>query len=666
MDINWFEQNFVIVNSIPQLKEVLKDYEDCSTITLDTEFTDLRYYYLELIGLSFFAQGKRPVYIQFNFTGKYYLDGRDPKNKRKKIKLWQTYKHTGGIGISEAKPILKKFLKGKDIVGANLKADIKALYKYGLWDFETMNVIEDTMAQLYCIDPSPAHKKGLKDGVYKYLGYKMDSYEDTVLATKKKGELNINWHQVDWQQYGRYGALDSFATYYLCEKLQNIQPDTPHYRETEIPLIPVNAKMEIDGVYIDIPYLKKLEREIDAEIAQREKEIYNFVGIEFNINSNDQLGDVLFNKLKYPVISKTGTGKNSTDTKTLEELAYRGYKLADMLLRYSALKKLKTTYISALPDKVDTDGRLRANFNAMLTVTNRFSSSAPNLQNIPSREKKYLIRKAFKPEKGKAYAGADFGQLELRMMAHACKDEALIDAYMNNKDIHQMTTDNVNKLGLNISRSEGKTTNFSVLYGMGAKALAYTLNMNFKNMVHDGDMTEKELKEKWVTNEAAQKMIDGFYSLYHGYASKVQQETAKAKRLGYAETLSGFRRYIPELRSRKTFYQGQRYVASTLIQGSAASLVKNTMVKIDKELRREGIEFKMVLNVHDELVVEVSKSYASKAAEIMQKCGETVWEDFLVPLDFEADVYSNWHELKTGKQKETVIKKMQKWGILTK
>ena len=342
--LNWFEQNHTIINTVEGLKIALEGFP--KKFAFDTETTGVRYYQLNIIGISFWDGKNNPFYAQFNFKDKYYTEERDPENKRKKIKVWHDYEKTDAIDLEEALPILKETFDGAETICANGKFDIKVMAKYDIWNFKTTKLIEDTQIQVYLLDSSKP--QGLKPNVKKYVGYEMGSYEDTVLATKKAGELNINWNLVDWQVYGRYGALDAFSTLMLNmilrpllksvglqrnPALESVHVDKCYY-EIEIPLVVVTASMEIHGVHINKAHLKKIEKSIDKEITQREKNIFAQVGLKFNINSGKQVAEVLFDKLKYPVIGKTASGARATDAKTLSELAYRGHTLADEILAY--------------------------------------------------------------------------------------------------------------------------------------------------------------------------------------------------------------------------------------------------------------------------------------------------------------------------------------------
>jgi len=250
-------------------------------------------------------------------------------------------------------------------------------------------------------------------------------------------------------------------------------------------------------------------------------------------------------------------------------------------------------------------------------------------------------------------------------MAHMSKDKALIEAYHNNEDIHQKTANGINKAnGLSITRSEGKTLNFSVLYGMSAPTLMYTINMKLRENFHEGSITFEEMNSKLITKETAQKMIDGYYSTYSGFEKMGAHEVQKAKKRGFASTLSGRVRHIPELKDKMTFGSGKRYTISTWIQGSAADIVKIGMVKAYYALKAEGIPFKPLLQVHDEWMLEVPRSKAKLAEEILKRTIENSMSDFAVPLIFDTGIYETWGEAKYGKKKKDDVAMLKILGII--
>jgi DNA polymerase-1 len=242
------------------------------------------------------------------------------------------------------------------------------------------------------------------------------------------------------------------------------------------------------------------------------------------------------------------------------------------------------------------------------------------------------------------------------MMAHRAKDKVLIEAYQNNADLHQLTADNVSKsAGLHVLRKVGKTLNFSILFGMGAASLAKRLNSAMKEDVTEGKMLERDYQKNKITDKAAQKMIDGFYSGYYGFKARVNKVTSSAKARGFSSTLGNRIRWIPELKSRSTFFAGQRYAVSTDIQGSAADLVKLGMLRVYQDLLKADIPAKMILQVHDEVILEVPKKFAKRTKEIAQYAMEHAVKDFLVPLICDMDIYNDWGELKNGKKKQSII-----------
>ena len=317
------------------------------------------------------------------------------------------------------------------------------------------------------------------------------------------------------------------------------------------------------------------------DIAKFKEEIFDKVGVEFNIGSSKQLAEMLFDRLGYPVIKKSDkTGARSCDEDTLKELAFKGHDVADDILDLRKLEKLKGTYIDAIPLMVDSDGRLRGNFNQSGTATGRFSSSQPNLQNQPNN-KHYPIKSAFVPRNGYKFIVVDWSTIEIRIMAHESGDKKLIELLNAGRDIHQETTDSINKqFNLTLTRGDGKTINFAVLYLMGAGSLAYTLNKELKKRLKEGTITMDEYKKLVVTKRIVQNIIDGYFNTYTGFRQFIQDETAESKNTGWVWTMGGRRRPVYELRKRETFGIGQRRTVNTIIQGGAGDLMKLGIIKL--------------------------------------------------------------------------------------
>lgn len=648
-----FNKSFQIINNIEALKDFAEGFSS-KLFAFDTETTSLKYSILQITGLSIFGEGVKPTFIQFNFTADYYIV---EKRGRKNFPVKHKYKHTEGINIEEALPYLLKIFTGAKVICANGKFDSKVANKHGFYVFE---VVEDTFIQSKLLDSNePA---GLKENTLKYLGIKMASYNETAgnekVTINKKRLDNIVWPKVDFEGYGRYGALDAFCTYHLnkvfTEKMSKFSRKEVDlnscYYDIEIPLIPVVAEMEIAGVNLDCRWLKKISGKATVELNKCAEEVYKLAGIRFNIGSSKQLAEVLFDRLKYPVIEMTDKGARGTGKEVLKELAYRGYEVAEAIVEYKALKILITTFMTTLPTQVGVDGKLRGGFNALGTITGRFSSNSPNLQNIPAREK-FGIRKAFKASKGCVLVGGDYDQLELKMMGIMADDPTLIKAYSEGIDIHSLTTESVNeKLGLSLIRSQGKQINFSVLYGMAGKSLANKLNSELKQLKKKGKIGESEYKRLFLSDKQGAKIIEGFFATYAVFARKGMNKVNLAKRTGYITTYGNRIRWVPELKNKSTFNQGKRFVINTWIQGSAGDVVKIAMVNIHKRFRLEGVKGSLILQVHDELLADVSRQDAERARIIMQEEAEGVLKNAPIQLTCSFDIYDNWLEMKKGKR----------------
>ena len=607
-------------------------------ISFDTETTGIDIATLQMVGFSVF-DGERAVYIPFNFTSKV-------KGKRQEL----TFKATKFNDLDDLLPELKEFFKGKKLITHNGKFDLKVLMKYGL--SEDVEIIQDTQIMAYLLGYKPQEQS------LKYLAEQYDLVDKAVKF--KEVSKGMNWFNVNFDDFAEYGKLDAIYTWKLSKLLENkmleaidrsrYQLDlTRVYYEIELPLIPMVAEMEYWGIYIDKGYLKLLAKKIEKALEKEENAIYNYCGLKFNIASSKQLAEILFDKLKLPEIKKTASGARSVDINTLNELRFRGFSIAERLIRYSELKKLLTTYATALPDKVSKDKRLRGNFNQTFTVSGRFSSSSPNLQNIPTNGE-FNIRKAFKAQPGYVLLGGDYSQLELRVMAGISKDPTLVKAYNAGEDIHQKTTDGINNsVGLHLKRKQGKQINFSVLYGMSGKSLAKRLNDSLKLDLVAGKISEAEYKKHLLTESQGEKITLGFFKSYPEYAKLVDYVARTTKRRGYSTTLFGRKRDIPEIETR--FNQGKRYAVSQLIQGTAADIVKKAMWQLYRNLKDVNIDFHPLLQVHDEVWLEVRRGQENKALNIMQETMEKVI-DLGVPLVFEPEIFNNWGELKTGKSKQ--------------
>jgi len=404
------------------------------------------------------------------------------------------------------------------------------------------------------------------------------------------------------------------------------------YREIEAPLLPVLLRMEERGVLLDTGYLAAMSAELGAEIGQLEAGIYDVAGEEFNINSSQQLGVILFEKLDYPVIKRTKKTKSpSTGADVLEELAHRGYELPVLLLRYRELTKLKSTYVDALPALVAADGRLHTTFHQAVAATGRLSSANPNLQNIPVRtELGQRIRKAFVAEEGWVLLAADYSQVELRILAHIAGEQALIDSFLRGEDIHTATAAAVLGVAPELvnpdQRRAAKTINFGIMYGMSAFGLAQNLG---------------------IDRGEAQRFIDAYLARYPAVKRYREETLATAHSQGKVRTLYGRVRYLPDIESKNRALRenAERMAINAPIQGTAADIMKLAMIRLDRRLAEERSEARLLLTVHDELVLEVPEGQEEVVGGICREVMEGVAE-LAVPLAVDLGWGGTWSDAK--------------------
>ena len=401
------------------------------------------------------------------------------------------------------------------------------------------------------------------------------------------------------------------------------------YESIEVPLIPVLARMEDRGIRIDVPLLKQMSNAMGAQLAELERRIYAESGTEFNINSPQQLGHVLFEKLQYPAVKKTkGTKAYSTSVDVLQELASHGFAVPQLILQHRELHKLKSTYVDALPQIVGKDGRVHTSFNQAVAATGRLSSSDPNLQNIPIRtELGREIRKAFIAEEGNVLLAADYSQVELRILAHISQDESLIETFRRGADIHRATASKIFNIPEDQlapeQRRAAKTINFGVLYGMSAFRLSNELNMS---------------------TAQAKDFIDAYFARYPKIQEYLDRTLEEARKTGKVTTLFGRVRYIPEIHNRSFTVRGnaERMATNAPIQGTAADILKLAMIALDANLGSEGA---MLLTVHDEIVIEVPKNRTEKVAAIVKETMENIFP-LAVPLAVDTHWGKSWYEAK--------------------
>ncbi len=489
----------------------------------------------------------------------------------------------------------------------------------------------DTMIMSYVINPGlPSHE---------LANVARDRLKLDVLSRKdvaKTAPLFALDHEIGSPGIGPYQQYLGEKSDVIVALKEVLEPELRRdaalmkiYEAIEIPLIPVLARMEDRGIRIDVPLLKQMSNAMGVQLAELERRIYADAGTEFNINSPQQLGHVLFEKLQYPAIKKTkGTKAYSTSVDVLQELASHGFVVPQLILQHRELHKLKSTYVDALPQLVGKDGRVHTSFNQAVAATGRLSSSDPNLQNIPIRtEQGREIRKAFIAEEGNVLLAADYSQVELRILAHISQDASLIETFRRGADIHRATASKIFNVPEDQlapeQRRAAKTINFGVLYGMSAFRLSNELN---------------------ISTAQAKDFIEAYFSRYPKIQEYLDRTLEEARKTGKVTTLFGRVRYIPEIHNRSFTVRGnaERMATNAPIQGTAADILKLAMIALDANLGNEGA---MLLTVHDEIVIEVPKNRAEKAAAIVKETMENIYP-LAVPLAVDTQWGKSWYEAK--------------------
>ncbi|HET7273749.1 MAG TPA: DNA polymerase I [Longimicrobiaceae bacterium] len=511
-------------------------------------------------------------------------------------------------------------------IGQNLKYDFLVLRRAGV----KLNGIDfDTMIASYLLDPG-RREHGLDSLALQHLDHRTTTFTEVV----GKGKKQVPFAEVALEICRDYACEDADLAYRL-EEIFRPELDRLRlgelFRTVEMPLVGVLAEMEWNGIRIDETFFAALHTRLRNELSSIEQEIYEAAGTTFNINSNPQLREILFGRLCLPIIKKTKTGA-STDASVLEELASQGHTLPTLLLQYRQLDKMLSTYVSALPQLVNPEtGRLHTSFNQTVASTGRLSSSDPNLQNIPIRtELGAEIRRGFVPAEGNIFLSADYSQIELRILAHYSEDPAFVEAFRAGADIHRQTAALI--FGVEPEsvtremRDRAKTVNFAIIYGIGAFSLAQRLG---------------------ISNAEAKEFIDRYFERFPGIRVYLDNQIELAREQGYVETLTGRRRYIPELKSRNHGIRsfGERAATNAPIQGSSADLIKIAMIDIQRELELTGSPARMLLQVHDELLFEAPRADAEATLELVRSRMEGAAE-LRVPLRVETGMGENWLECK--------------------
>ena len=511
-------------------------------------------------------------------------------------------------------------------VGHNLKYDLVVVRQVGI---EVAGVSFDTLLASFILDPT-RRSHSLDSLVKELLGHEMIPISEFI----GKGNKQISLDQLDTQRVGEYAAEDADFTWRLKELLepQLAGSDTESlFRETEMHVVEVLAEMEHNGIALDVALLSELGTSLAQRLEELTAKIHEAAGRQFNIDSPKQLAEVLFDELGFEVVRKTKTGR-STDAETLETLAAGGDQVMPRLvLEYRELAKLKSTYVDKLPKMVCArTGRIHASFHLTGAVTGRLSSSDPNLQNIPIRtDAGRRIREAFVAgDPGSVLLAADYSQIELRLLAHFCQDPALVEAFQSGQDIHKTVAAQINGVAVDEvtseQRSAAKAVNFGIIYGQSPFGLSRALGIPIGE---------------------ARTFIDTYFMRYPGIRLFIDRCVDDARRTGYAQTILGRRRPIPELRSRNRGQVsfGERIAVNTVVQGSAADLIKRAMIDIHAEVKTNGHGAKMLIQVHDELVFEVPEKHVESAAEMIRRKMENPFK-LTIPLVVDIAWGRNWAE----------------------
>ena len=572
----------------------------------DTETTSLNIMDAEIVGLSFTDKVGTGAYVPF---------GHD---------------YPGAPDQLDRDTVLKKFKAlledpKQEKVGQNLKYDAEVLANY---DIDLQGIRFDTMLESYVLE-STASRHDMDSLALKYLGHKTIKYEEVA----GKGKNQITFNEIAIDDAVPYAAEDADITLRLHEELWPRLQKTPSleklFNDIELPLIKVLVRMERTGVRIDANMLRKQSQELAERMLEIEADAHKAGGQPFNLGSPKQIQEILYDKLELPVLKKTPKGAPSTAEEVLQELAL-DYDLPALILEWRGMAKLKSTYTDKLPEMINSHtGRVHTSYHQAVAATGRFSSSDPNLQNIPVRTKEgRRIRQAFVPEKGCVMMSADYSQIELRIMAHLSKDNGLQKAFSEGADIHRATAAEVfgaepDKV-TDEQRRNAKAINFGLIYGMSAFGLA------------------RQLK---IERGAAQEYIDLYFSRYPGVKKYMDDTRANAHDQGYVETLYGRRLYLPDINaSNHTRRQyAERTAINAPMQGTAADLIKLAMLAVDKWIRKDAPEIRMIMQVHDELVFEIPKKMAADAENQVRKLMTGVAK-LDVPLVVDVGTGKNWDE----------------------
>jgi DNA polymerase-1 len=597
--------NYHLVLSEEELDKVIERIKAIKEVSVDLETTSANPMIAQIVGIALSPSPHEAYYVPVSHKSA-------TPDFIKQIEIERV--------LQKLKPIIED--EAIDKIGQNLKYEFIILERYGI---NLRGISCDTMVAAHLLDSSRL-SYSLDELTMYYLGHKTITYKDITGTGRDK----INFEQVELERAKTYACEDADVAMILSKKLISQLEELnliSVFNDIELKFIEVLARMEINGVKVDPNLLENMSVEFEKELERIAKDIYSEVGSEFNLNSPIQLREVLFEKLRLPKKKPTKTGEASTDVEVLVELA-KFHPVPQKVLEYRGVSKLKSTYVDALPKLINPQtGRIHTSFNQTGTSTGRLSSSEPNLQNIPIKTHEgKRIREAFIPEDGFILLSADYSQIELRLLAHFSEDDSLVGAFLAGSDIHSRTAAEIFGVSEELISPEmrrlAKTINFGIIYGISPFGLA---------------------KQIGASNTIAKSYIDEYFKRYRRVKAYTERSLREAERQGYAVTILGRRRPIPELKSkdRTTRGFGERTAINTPIQGSAADIIKIAMVRIHDQLN--GFKSRMILQVHDELLFEIHEGEIDEISRMIRKEMEGAWK-LRVPLRVEIGMGKNWAE----------------------
>ena len=599
------DSSYECISTQDDLKKLIKKASKAKTIAIDTETTGLDYMDADLVGISISYEPGQAAYIPIS-----HEDDSSPQLEMDYV-------------LQELRPLLED--SNEKIIGQNIKFDKNILARYGI---NISSIKNDTMMMSYVLDAS-ATRHNLDALSSYYLNYKTSTFEDVA----GKGVKQVTFDKVPIAEATHYAAEDADITLRLYEelvtKLEAVKSLKALNQEIEIPLIEVLSEMEQNGAILNSKILNAQSKDLENRIKKLEKSAYDLAGEEFNLGSTKQLREIFFDKLGYRVIKKTPGGQPSTDEKVLAELAEE-YELPKVLLEHRTLSKLKSTYTDKLPGQIsNSTGKVHTSFHQAVTTTGRLSSSDPNLQNIPiMTEDGRRIRQAFEPSEGHRFISADYYQIELRVMAHMSKDEGLLKAFQEGEDVHSKTASEVFNVDIEEVttdlRRNAKAINFGLIYGISAFGLG---------------------KQLGITRNLAAEYMAMYFEKYPGVKEYMESTKKLAGENGYIETLFGRRLYLRDINASNAMRRqaSERAAINAPVQGTAADIMKIAMIKMHKLIKETNIDAKLIIQVHDELILDTPAKEIDQVIELVTESMMGA-ANLDVPLEIDIGIGDNWDQ----------------------